>query len=207
MKEAARIATTSEVKETQNEQQEYHWTTCPLSHQPLRPPIVSDASGKLYNKDAILEFLLPDGDGTPGTSKSDNEEVLEGRVRSLRDVVEVKFQVEELSRPQENGKTASITPRWLCPITNKPLGPGVKAVYLVPCGHAFSESALKEMAAEKCLQVCHYPYGCKSLLKSSSVMNRMRQITSSQFFLRLIPIELALPAGLRDLKSRGLHIP
>ena len=198
MKEAARIPTTSEVKETQHEQQEYHWTTCPLSHQPLRPPIVSDASGTLYNKDAILEFLLPDGDGTPGTSKSDNEEVLEGRVRSLRDVVEVKFQIEELSRPKENGKTASTTPRWLCPITNKALGPGVKAVYFVPCGHAFTESAVKEMAAEKCLQVCRYDYGCKYLLKSSSVMSRMRQITSSRFFLRLIPIELALQAGSRD---------
>ena len=165
MKEAARTATTSEVKETQHEQQEYHWTTCPLSHQPLRPPIVSDASAKLYNKDAILEFLLPDGGGTPGMSKSDNEEVLEGRVRSLRDVVEVKFHVGELSGPRENGKPVSTNLQWLCPITNKPLGPGVKAVYLVPCGHAFSESAVKEMAAEKCLQVCHYAYVCRSTLK------------------------------------------
>ena len=198
MKEAARIPTTSEAKETQHEQQEYHWTTCPLSHQPLRPPIVSDASGKLYNKDAILEFLLPDGDGTPGASKSDNEEVLEGRVRSLRDVVEVKFQVEELSKSKENGKTTSTNHRWLCPITNKPLGPGVKAVYLVPCGHAFSESAVKEMAAEKCLQVCHYTYGYQSLLTGSSVTDRIRQRTSFQYFLQLILIELALQAGLSD---------
>ena len=118
---------------------------------------MSDASGKLYNKDAILEFLLPDGDGTPGMNKSDNEEVLEGRVRSLRDVVEVKFQIEEMSGLKDTGKTSPASPRWLCPITNKPLGPGVKAVYIVPCGHAFSESAVKEMATEKCLQVCFIP--------------------------------------------------
>ena len=107
----------------------------------------------LYNKDAILEFLLPAGDGTPGMSKSDNEEVLEGRVRSLRDIVEVKFQVEEPEDRQKSGKASPRTLKWVCPITNKELGPGVKAVYIVPCGHAFLESAVKEMPGETCLQV------------------------------------------------------
>ena len=154
VKEAALKPNTTQIKETQQEQQEYHWTTCPLSHQPLKPPIVSDSSGKLYNKDAILEFLLPPGDGTPGMSKSDNEEVLEGRVRSLRDVVEVRLQTEEESEANPSGKASPRGLKWVCPITNKALGPGVKAVYLVPCGHAFSESAIKEMAGENCLQVC-----------------------------------------------------
>ena len=110
---------------------------------------MSDSSGTLFNKDAILEFLLPDGAGTPGMSKSDNEEVLGGRVRSLRDVVEVKFQLEDMAEVAKNDKK----PKWVCPITNKALGPGAKAVYLVPCGHAFSESAVKEMSGDKCLQV------------------------------------------------------
>ncbi len=79
-------------------------------------------------------------------SKSDNEEVLEGRVRGLRDVVEVKFEAEE-------GRGGKKGERWICPVTNKALGPGVKAVYLVPCGHAFSDSAVKEISGDKCLQV------------------------------------------------------
>ena len=131
----------------------YHWTTCPLSHQPLKEPVVSDSSGKLYNKDAILEFLLPAGDGTPGVSKSDNEEVLEGRVRGLRDVVEVRFQLEEGDGAEKGGTAGPKVPKWVCPITNKALGPGVKAVYLVPCGHAFLESAIREVSGESCLQV------------------------------------------------------
>jgi hypothetical protein len=68
--------------------------------------VVSDLSGKLYNKDAVLEYLLPAGDGTPGLSKSDNEQVLEGRVRSLRDVVEVKFEVEKEVKMEKNGRAS-----------------------------------------------------------------------------------------------------
>jgi hypothetical protein len=153
VQEAARLPTASEIKETQQEQQEYHWSTCPLSHQPLKPPIVSDASGILYNKDAILEFLLPAGDGTPGMSKSDNEEVLDGRVRSLRDVVEVKFQTAEDGGEGAKARASPKAAKWVCPITNSTLGPGVKAVYLVPCGHAFMEAAVKEVPGKHCLQV------------------------------------------------------
>lgn len=73
-------------------------------------------------------------------------------VKSLRDVIEVKLQEEEKDE-QEKSKSSAPS-KWVCPVTNKPLGPGVKAVYLVPCGHAFSESAIKEMSGENCLQVC-----------------------------------------------------
>merc|ERR1711939_605958 len=34
------------------------WFTCALSKRDLEEPIVSDALGRLYNKDAIIEFLL-----------------------------------------------------------------------------------------------------------------------------------------------------
>jgi len=170
VKEAARDLTTTQVKETQQEQQEYHWTTCPLSHRPLAQPVVSDLPGKLYNKDAVLEYLLPAGDGTPGLSKSDNEQVLEGRVRSLRDVVEVKFEVEKEVKMEKNGRASPKGEKWICPITSKALGPGVKAVYLVPCGHAFSEGAIKEISSQNCLQVSgHFMLGINGAL-----VNRFR---------------------------------
>ncbi|KAI9796977.1 MAG: hypothetical protein M1835_002500 [Candelina submexicana] len=160
VKEAARNPTTTQIKETHQEQQEYHWTTCPLSHKLLSQPIVSDSSGKIYNKDAILEFLLPVGGGTPGMNKSDNEEVLEGRVRGLRDVVEVKLAPDAQQTEVKGRKQGE---RWVCPITNKALGPGVKAVYLVPCGHAFSESAVKEVSSDRCLQ-CNEPYTSENVI-------------------------------------------
>ena len=77
------------------------------------------------------------------------EEGFRARVKGLRDVVEVRFQLEDESKPS-GGAEAS---KGICPITKKRLGPGVKAVYLVPCGHAFLQSVVMEMPEENCLQV------------------------------------------------------
>lgn len=158
VKEAARDPNTTQVKETQQEQREYQWNFCPLSHRPLAQPVVSDCSGQLYNKDTILEYLLPADDGASGLSKADYERVLEGRVRSLRDVVEVKFKVTMDTKEKKIGHGSSRHEQWICPVAEKALGPAVKAVYLVPCGHAFSEAGLKEVLSQTCLQVSCLPF-------------------------------------------------
>ena len=146
VKEAARDLSTTQVKEIQTEQQEHYWSTSALSHEPLSLPVVSDALGTLYNKDAVLNHLLTAAQEDKHGLEAKGE-AFKDRLRSLRDVVEVKFQLqdgeEKVSLPKET---------WVCPITGKALGPGVKAVYLVPCGHAFVESAIKEMGGETCLQ-------------------------------------------------------
>ncbi|KFY86306.1 hypothetical protein V500_07696 [Pseudogymnoascus sp. VKM F-4518 (FW-2643)] len=154
VKNAARNPNTSEAKATQLESQTHAWTYCPLSQRPLSTPIVSDCAGILYNKDAIIEHLLPSDDSSPD-SKSDHEEVLKGRVKSLRDVVEVKFQTEK----DEVAKAE----RRLCPITSKELGPTTKSVYLVPCGHAFAEVATREVAGVACMQ-CNEPYVSENII-------------------------------------------
>ncbi|KAI9830579.1 MAG: hypothetical protein M1826_004605 [Phylliscum demangeonii] len=204
VKEAARDQTTTEVKALQQEQQGYDWTTCPLSHRPLAPPVVSDQAGKLYNKDAVLQFLLPPAAASSpheggGPSRADAERFLAGRVRSWKDVVEVKFEEEEAvaadadededrrrrppqqqqqQQPQQQrshgGGRARTPPRWVCPVTKKVLGPKVKSVYLVPCGHAFSESAIREIAADHCLQLtarfraddqCNEPFTAENVIR------------------------------------------
>ncbi|KAL4788244.1 Rtf2 RING-finger-domain-containing protein [Aspergillus varians] len=155
VREAARNPTTAQLKETLREMQEHLWTMCPLSHKQLMRPIVSDCAGNLYNKDAILKFLLP-GDEIEGiSSKADCEEILAGRVKGLRDVVEVKFEIDT----DAAGENTKLEKRegWICPVTAKPLGPSVKSVYLVPCGHAFSEEATRQLKGDKCLQ-CNEPY-------------------------------------------------
>ena len=155
VKEGAKNPTTTQLKEKLHELLDYHWSTCPLSHKPLATPIVSDSIGKLYNKDAILQYLLPSDDesGAEALRRADAETVLEGRVKSLKDVVEVRFEVEESGGSK----------RWVCPVTNKELGPKVRAVYLVPCGHAFSESAIKEMAGDRCL-TCNEAYKPENII-------------------------------------------
>lgn len=145
VKEAARNPTTTELKESQHEQQEYFWTTDPISHKPLAQPVVSDSSGKLYNKDTILEFLLE------GSRKEEADSVTQGEIKSLKDIVELKFDVDAEASAKAKREI------WKCPVTGDRLGPESKAVYLVPCGHVFSGSAVKEISGEKCL-TCETEY-------------------------------------------------
>ena len=137
VKEAAKEKTTTEKKQSQHEQQEYHWTTDPISQKPLQRPVVSDCNGKLYNKVTILEYLVDGG------AKIDT-------VKSQKDVVHVKF----------DGGDGPET--WKCPITGDKLGPGSKAVYIVPCGHAFS-GAIKELSDTKC-PTCETEYAPNDLI-------------------------------------------
>lgn len=153
VKNAARNPNTSELKATQLEAQTHAWTYCPLSNRPLAAPIVSDSAGTLYNKDAILEQLLPKDDDVPASLIKEKEDVLQGRVKGLRDVVEVKFTVVKEGKDEKK----------ICPITSKELGPSTKAVYLVPCGHAFSEVAIREVAGEICVE-CNEPYTTENII-------------------------------------------
>jgi hypothetical protein len=161
VKEAAKALTAAQIKEAQNEQQEYGWTTDPLTRKPLGRPVVSDAAGILYNKDSIIEFLLKADDdrekdemrkvgGVKGTVEGGFAELgtFGDRVKGLKDVVEVKFEVVEGAR-----ELSARGEKWVCPITGAELGPGAKACYLVPCGHAFAGSVVREIRDEKCLQV------------------------------------------------------
>jgi hypothetical protein len=160
VKEAAKALTSAQLKEAQNEQQEYGWNTDPLTRKILAAPVVSDAAGILYNKDSIIEYLLKEDGaekaemgkvaGVKGTVEGGFAELgtFGDRVKSLKDVVEVKFEVGEGAR--ELGGRGE---KWVCPITGKELGPGAKGVYIVPCGHAFAGTVVKEVAGSACLQV------------------------------------------------------
>jgi hypothetical protein len=130
----------------------------------------------LYNKDAIIQYLLP-AEAT-SIDKDEYTKILQGRIKSLKDVVEVLFEVDaEHKGPGE---------RWMCPVTSKELGPAVKAVYLVPCGHAFSQEAIKEMKSEQCLQ-CSQRYEADNVIpilpvgKEESVFleNRMERLAAA----------------------------
>jgi len=114
----------------------------------------------LFNKDSIIEFLLPTDSGNEAR-RAEQEDFIAGTVKSLKDVVEVKFEVEA----DENGpRTGSgRTERWVCPITRQELGPGPKAVYLVPCGHAFAGAAVKEISGERCL-ACEESYASNDVI-------------------------------------------
>ena len=153
VKNAARNPNHAELRATQLEAQTHAWEQCPLSHRPLVPPIVSDSGGILYNKDAILEHLLPKDEDIPTSIIKEKEDILQGRVKGLRDIVEVKFTVSKDGKKEKK----------ICPVTSKELGPHTKAVYLVPCGHAFSEVAIREVAENTCVE-CNQSYETENVI-------------------------------------------
>ena len=180
VKEGAKNLTTTQVKEIQTEQQEHFWATCALSHEPLVPPVVSDGLGTLYNKAAVLDHLLAltQEDADMDTLRKRGE-AFKDRIRSLKDVVEVRF---------ESDKAESSAFRFFCPITNKTLGPGTRAIYLVPCGHAFVDSVVKEMVGERCLQ-------CNNIYSQDNIISILPTSQSEKD---------RLEQRLQDLKSSGL---
>lgn len=157
VKEAAKALTTAQIKEAQTEQQEYAWSTDPLTRKPLARPVVSDAAGILYNKDSIIEYLLKDDSDVEkaemkkiGGVKDSELGTFGDRVKGLKDVVEIKFEIDTAAESGAGEK-------WKCPITGERLGAGSKAVYIVPCGHAFAGSVMKEISEKTCL-TCNEPY-------------------------------------------------
>ncbi|KAI0548723.1 Rtf2 RING-finger-domain-containing protein [Xylaria curta] len=140
VKEAARLPTTSELKATALESLGHAWTTCPISSEPLDPAnTVVDYRGRLYNYETVLRCLMP----SDGTSSEDKEtqssqeavEFARSGIRSLKDVVKLKFGLRK-------GDGVRI-----CPLALKELGPGAHAVYIVPCGHVFTEIVMRELIA------------------------------------------------------------
>ncbi|KHO01573.1 DUF602 domain-containing protein [Metarhizium album ARSEF 1941] len=130
VKNAARAPTVSELKATALESLTHAWTHCALSGTSLEmETAVSDWKGRLFNYEAILSGLMP-SDEIAETSPASFG------IKSLKDVVRLKF-----------SKTDG---RWTCPISMKEMGPSTRAVYLVPCGHAFAEVAITEIQESSC---------------------------------------------------------
>ncbi|OAA52984.1 DUF602 domain-containing protein [Cordyceps fumosorosea ARSEF 2679] len=143
VKNAARMPTVSELKATILESLGHAWSHCTLSDAPLdMETAVSDASGRLYNYEAVLKYLMPDEESTDSDVPLTN-------IRSLRDIVRLKF----LHR---GGK-------WICPVSLKEMGPATRSVYIVPCGHAFAEVAVTEIKEDLCPE-CSEPFERKNVI-------------------------------------------
>ncbi|KAK7911538.1 hypothetical protein PG985_014019 [Apiospora marii] len=141
VKNAARLPTATELKETLHESLTHAWTTCPLSSNPLdlnsKDMVVSDWRGILYNYESILQCLLPSDDAAVPEAQ---QEAFRGTdIKGVKDVVKLRFTV----RKDEKGREFRA-----CPVSLKELGgAATKAIYIVPCGHVFAEAAMKELQA------------------------------------------------------------
>ncbi|KAK7040355.1 Replication termination factor 2 [Paramarasmius palmivorus] len=113
------------------------WFFCALSKKPLQEPIVSCALGKLYNKDAILEYLLDKsvyGDG----------ERICGHIRSLKDV---KTLILTPNSTPSNNNDSTEKARFICPFSMKEMNGAQPFVFIWTCGCVFSQAGLKTMSS------------------------------------------------------------
>ncbi|RXW19374.1 hypothetical protein EST38_g6470 [Candolleomyces aberdarensis] len=113
------------------------WFYCALSKKRLQEPVVSCLLGKLYNKDAIIEYLLDK------SAYGDGEEIC-GHIRSLKDVKPLKLTPN--SAPSTSNGDDENRASFVCSLTQKEMNGVQPFVYIYTCGCVFSQAGLRTVA-------------------------------------------------------------
>jgi hypothetical protein len=135
------------------------WITCAITRQPLVQPIVADALGNIFNKEALIKSLI--------------EKTISPRynhIRSLKQIYDVNFtfnpkydpalpvhvgvEIEEFESPFE------------CPITALPANGQHSFSLIIKCGHVFSDKGLQQIDLQNayCF-VCQKPFSRGDILQ------------------------------------------
>uniref|UniRef100_A0A8D1VIM0 Replication termination factor 2 n=1 Tax=Sus scrofa TaxID=9823 RepID=A0A8D1VIM0_PIG len=140
------------------------WNYCTLSQEILRRPIVACELGRLYNKDAVIEFLL-DKSSEKALGKAASH------IKSIKNVTELRLS----DNPAWEGDKGSTKgdkhddlqrARFICPVVGLEMNGRHRFCYLRCCGCVFSERALKEIKAEVCHTKTKKPKAAESVSKS-----------------------------------------
>ncbi|KAJ2004513.1 Replication termination factor 2 [Coemansia thaxteri] len=157
---------------------------CALSKQPLEQPIVGDELGRLYNREAILEYLLDRSAFGDGHTICEN-------IQCLKDVKTLNVTPNPAAlnseRQQANGGKkpallsfdAQPTSRFLCPITMKEMNGNMPFEFIWSCGCVFSAQARKELPTSTTCIVCDKPYDLVDVIpinsQDSKVADELRE--------------------------------
>ena len=125
----------------------------------LRQPVVACPLGKLYNKDALLEFLLvPASETVPvaATPFGADGIAIAGHITSLKDVVELNLTLNP-DYAQRNSKTSQAgaeegfsVSKWICPLSQREMNGAVRFVALLhKCRNVVAEASLKAMKSNQ----------------------------------------------------------
>eukprot|EP01117_Protostelium_nocturnum_P018173 TRINITY_DN7544_c0_g2_i1.p1 TRINITY_DN7544_c0_g2~~TRINITY_DN7544_c0_g2_i1.p1 ORF type:complete len:256 (+),score=95.36 TRINITY_DN7544_c0_g2_i1:48-770(+) len=129
------------------------WSTCAISNQILKEPIVACNLGNLYNKEVILKHLL---EKTIPSSFS--------HVKSLKDLLTIH--PKKNPNVDESNLAVNDKALFICPITGLEVGNNsYKFVAIKGCGCVLSERAIRECGASTTCLVCSKPFSVESVLK------------------------------------------
>ena len=118
------------------------WFHCALSQAELQLPIVACELGNLYNKEAVLEYLLDKASVTSDVAK---------HIRSLKDVKELNLTENSTFKKDQAGGGLDFQASWfMCPVVGIEMNGRYKFCLLWKCGCVLSERALKEVPSEVC---------------------------------------------------------
>ncbi|KAF8310825.1 DUF602-domain-containing protein [Clavulina sp. PMI_390] len=115
------------------------WFYCALSKKDLEEPIVSCELGKLYIKDAILEYLVDK------SAYGDGERIC-GHIRTIKDVKTLKFTPNPSKRTETDADLGRRHARFICPLTLREMSGQTPFVYITTCGDVFSAAGLKTLS-------------------------------------------------------------
>lgn len=124
------------------------WKYCALSQERLKRPIVSCDLGRLYNKDAIIEYLLDK------TAERPNVEAVI-HIRGTKDIKELNL----TDNPEWEGERRNTKGdryedihcgMFICPVVGLEMNGKHRFCYLQTCGCVFSDRAMKEVKTEIC---------------------------------------------------------
>lgn len=124
------------------------WKYCALSQEKLKRPIVSCELGRLYNKDAIIEYLLDKSAERPNVEAVTH-------IRGIKDIKELNL----TDNPEWEGERRNtkgdryediLCGMFICPVVGLEMNGKHRFCYLQTCGCVFSDRALKEVKTEIC---------------------------------------------------------
>ncbi|KAJ2792942.1 Replication termination factor 2 [Coemansia guatemalensis] len=145
---------------------------CALSKQLLHEPVVGDGLGRLYNREAILEYLLDRsafGDGSR----------ICAHISSIKDVKTLNLKVNpEFDKSREYGDNKKVaastlddrpTAQFVCPITLKEMNGNMQFEFNWTCGCVLSTRARKEMPESSVCLVCGESFDPKDIVPINSL--------------------------------------
>lgn len=132
------------------------WTLCSLSSQPLKEPIVACQLGRLYNKDALIEYLL---------DKSNSKQLEKmSHIKGLKSVSTLNL----TANPNWNDKAKNgdgyhdtNKSKYICPVSSTEMNGRYRFCFLLQCKCVISQKVLKEIKGDLC-PVCSKSYDKKN---------------------------------------------
>jgi len=140
--ELVRLKQKAEVKDKDSDRATL-WTLCSLTSVPLSEPVVACQLGRLYNKDAVIEYLL------------DKESQLEkmAHVKNLKSISTLKLSANTVWNKKTktgDGYHDMNIAKYNCPVSGIEMNGRYRFCYLLKCKCVLSEKVLKEIKGDCC---------------------------------------------------------